>query len=251
MEDRRASNSEQGHAEGGASPASNLDPRPSPRHRRLASLWYDSVFLASMTGFTLGFSLRTEGMRHVPAQGPALLIANHQSYLDPPLVGLAARRHLRFLARQSLFEQPLFARLIRSLNAVPIDQEGLGLEGLRVILHYLRAGEAVLVFPEGERTHDGKLQLLRPGVQLLIKRARAPVVPVGIAGAYEAWPRRQSYPVPALLFLPASTGTLAVSIGRPLDADRLVALPRDRLLECLSVELHEVAARAERLRRKG
>jgi 1-acyl-sn-glycerol-3-phosphate acyltransferase len=217
---------------------------------RWSSLWYEGTFWASMTGLTLGFSLRTEGMEHVPRHGPALLIANHQSFLDPPLVGVAARRPLRYLARKTLFRRPALAWLIRSLNAVPIDQEGLGLEGLRVILHQLQAGQAVLVFPEGERTHDGSILPLRPGIQLLIKRARAPIVPVGIAGAFEAWPRWRPFPIPAPLFLPPGKGTLAVSVGPPLDAHHFLELPRDRVLAELFAHLQHVAQRAERLRRK-
>jgi len=247
MEDRGSTSGDRtARGEGGARSSALA----SPPEGRLASLWYDSVFLATMTGFTLGFSLRTEGMGHVPAAGPALLVANHQSFFDPALVGLAARRHLRFLARKTLFGHRFFARLIRSLNAVPIDHEGLGLAGLRVIVRQLQAGEAVLVFPEGHRTPDGQLQPLRPGVQLLIQRARAPVIPVGIAGAFEAWPRWRRYPVPAPLFLPAGARALAVSIGRPLAADRLLGLPRDGLLGALAAALERAMARAERLRRK-
>ena len=214
-------------------------------------LLYEGVFWASMTGLTLGFSLRTEGMRHVPPTGAALLIANHQSYLDPALVGLAARRHLRFLARKTLFRSRWFGWLIRTLNAVPIDQEGTGLEGLKTILHQLQAGQAVLVFPEGHRTGTGELLPLKPGIQLLIRRTEAPVVPVGIAGAYEAWPRWSPLPIPAPLFLPPGKGTLAVSVGRPLDRRRLLDLPRDTLLTELSAELQKVQHRAERLRRKA
>ena len=76
-------------------------------------------------------------------------------------------------------------------------------------------------------------------------------MPVGIAGAYDAWPRHRPLPIPAPLFLPAGRGTLAVAIGRPLDARRLVDLPRERLLETLLGEIRLAHARAERLRRKG
>ncbi|HEV2948308.1 MAG TPA: lysophospholipid acyltransferase family protein, partial [Gemmataceae bacterium] len=140
-------------------------------HDALSYLWYESFFWVSGPAMTLGFSLRTDGMRHVPKSGPALLIANHQSYLDPDLVGIAARRHLCFLARKTLFQNKVFAWLIRTLEAIPIDQEGIGIDGIRDILDQLQAGRAVLVFPEGERTHDGQLQPLRPGVSLLIKKA--------------------------------------------------------------------------------
>jgi 1-acyl-sn-glycerol-3-phosphate acyltransferase len=214
----------------------------------LSYLWYETIFWLSGPAMTLCFSLRTEGMSNVPPTGPALLIANHQSFLDPDLVGLAARRHLCFLARKTLFRNKLFTWLIRSLQAVPIDQKGIGIEGIRDILEQLEVGRAVLVFPEGERTHDGKMQSLRPGVSLLVKKAKAPVVPVGIAGAYEAWPRWRPFPIPAPLFLPAQKGRIAVSIGRPLDGRQLAELSRERLLADLFEELQKAFENANHLR---
>jgi 1-acyl-sn-glycerol-3-phosphate acyltransferase len=219
-------------------------------HDALSYLWYESFFWVSGPAMTLGFSLRTDGMRHVPKSGPALLIANHQSYLDPDLVGIAARRHLCFLARKTLFQNKVFAWLIRTLEAIPIDQEGIGIDGIRDILEQLQAGRAVLVFPEGERTHDGQLQPLRPGVSLLIKKAQAPVVPVGIAGAYDAWPRWRPFPIPAPLFLPAQKSTIALSIRPPLDGRQLAELPREKLLATLFDELKNAHDQAERLRRR-
>jgi 1-acyl-sn-glycerol-3-phosphate acyltransferase len=213
-------------------------------------LIYESAYWLSMCAMTLGFSLRTAGRRHIPCTGPALLIANHQSFVDPVLVGLATRRHLSFLARQTLFRRPALAWLLRHLSAVPIDHEGVGKEGIKAILEQLRAGRAVVVFPEGTRSRDGKLQPLRPGVQLLIKRTEAPIVPVGIAGAYDAWPRTQHLPTPAPLFLPAEGG-IAVVVGKPLDAGPLAQLPRDRCLAELFAALGSVQQQAERLRRNA
>jgi 1-acyl-sn-glycerol-3-phosphate acyltransferase len=203
-----------------------------------------------MAALTLGFSMRVRGMRHVPRRGPVLFIANHQSYLDPVLVGLAVRRHLCYLARKTLFEHPAFAWLIRMLNAVPIDQEGTGIEGLRVTLQLLQAGRAVIVYPEGERTPDGAMRPFEPGITLLIKRTQAPVVPVGIAGAYDAWPRWRTFPMPSPLFLPATERTIAVAVGQPLDARRFVELPRQQMLDALFAELDRMHQQAERLRRK-
>jgi 1-acyl-sn-glycerol-3-phosphate acyltransferase len=215
----------------------------------LSYLWYETCFWITGAAMTLGFSLRTEGMRNVPPTGPALLIANHQSFLDPDLVGIAARRHLCFLARKTLFRHKLLASLIGSLHAIPIDQEGTGIEGIRKILEQLEAGRAVLVFPEAHRTADGMIQPLRPGVALLIKKAKAPVVPVGIAGAHDAWPRHRPVPTPAPLFLPAMKGTIAVSIGKPLDGRQLAELPREKLLSDLFQELQQAHQKARRLRK--
>src|SRR6185369_12543889 len=121
-------------------------------------------------------SLRLRGTNNMPKTGPALVIANHQSYLDPLLVGLCARRPLVYLARKTLFKNPILAALIRSLNAVPIDQEGVGKEGIRVILEQLSLGKAVVVFPEGERSGTDEMLPLKPGILLLIKRTQAPIV---------------------------------------------------------------------------
>jgi 1-acyl-sn-glycerol-3-phosphate acyltransferase len=214
-------------------------------------VWYESWYCAAWTAFTLGFSFRYQGGRNVPATGPALLIANHQSFFDPVLVGLPARRHLTYLARKTLFKNPLFGAFLRSVNCVPVDQEGVAKEGLKTTVAKLHAGHAVLIFPEGERSWKGPMQPLKPGIQLLIKRAPAPIIPVGVAGAYEAYPRTAKVPLLSPLFLPANPkGPLAVSIGRPLDPKPLLELPRDRLLTELFNAIRAEQVKAEQLRRK-
>lgn len=221
----------------------------------LGSTWsswllYEGLYYIGLPLFHLGFSLRYEGGKNVPKNGPALIVANHQSFFDPWLVGMATSRHLVYLARKTLFKNPHFAKIIRGLNAVPIDQEGVGKEGIKAVLDQLGRGHAVLVFPEGERCWDGQFHRLKPGIQLLIKRAPVPVVPVGIAGAFDAYPRTKKFPVPSPLFLPASARTLAVSVGKPLDGRELSELPRDRMLEVLFEKMSESVRRAEKLRRK-
>jgi 1-acyl-sn-glycerol-3-phosphate acyltransferase len=213
-------------------------------------LLYEATYLASMLGMTIGFSLRTEGRSNIPASGPVLLVANHQSFLDPILMGLSSRRHLRFLARKTLFRNRFFAALISGLNAVPIDQEGIAKEGIKVVVEQLRLGQAVVVFPEGERTPDGLLHHPKPGVHLIIRLTEVPLVPVGIAGAFNAWPRWRKFPIPAPLFLPSQPGTLAVVVGKPLDGRRYARMPRPEALQELYVEINKVQQRAERLRRK-
>jgi 1-acyl-sn-glycerol-3-phosphate acyltransferase len=217
---------------------------------RLQYLWYELIFWFTFFGMTVWFSMRVRGRQHIPLDGPVLVIANHQSYLDSNLVGLATPRHLSYLARKTLFRNRFFAAMIRSVGAVPVDQEGVAKEGLKTVLQQLQAGRAVIVFPEGERSNDGAMQQLKPGILLLIKRAQAPIVPVGIAGAMEAWPRWKRFPVPAPLFLPATKRALAVSVGPALDAKRYAAMDRTQALAELFKALQVEKEKAEHLRRK-
>ena len=196
---------------------------------------YYSVFGPSFALATAGFSLRMFGRANVPRSGPAVLVANHQSFLDPWLVGQSAPRRLRYLARDSLFRLGPFGQLIRGFGAVPIDR-GFGKEGLRAVLDLLAQGEAVLVFAEGERTATGELQPLRPGVGLLISRAKCPVVPVGIAGAYAVWPRHRSLPAPRPVWAPAGRG-IGVAFGRAVAPESFGGLGRDAVLARLGAEL--------------
>jgi 1-acyl-sn-glycerol-3-phosphate acyltransferase len=214
----------------------------------VSHLWYDATYWLTGTGLLFGSSLRTEGARNVPASGPALLIANHTSYFDPVLIGVAARRRLSYLARKTLFQQTLFGKLLSSLNAIPVDQEGTGIEGLRQMLQLLREGHAVMMFPEGERTGTGHILDLKPGVSLLVKRANAPIVPVGIAGAYAAWPRTRTLPRLAPIFLGDNPAKIAVSIGRAIASEKFAAMPREQMLRELRILLECAQKRAERLR---
>jgi 1-acyl-sn-glycerol-3-phosphate acyltransferase len=232
-----------------AAPPSSATTPSLPDHLRHA--WYETGFWLSFTGVTLWFSLRTEGFKNVPAAGPVLLIANHQSFMDPVLVGLAARRHLHYLARKTLFRHVGLSWLMRSLNGVPVDQQGFARGGLKTMLDQLSAGHAVVVFPEGERTHDGKIGPFRPGIHLLIKRVDMAIVPVGIAGAFDAWARQRAFPIPAPLFWPAGKGTIAVSIGRPVSSVSLREKSREQALKELFAAVEKSHERAKRLRRKG
>src|SRR5207245_2160114 len=125
-----------------------------------------------------------------------------------------------------------------------------GRAGLKTTLQLLQAGRAVLVFPEGSRTKDGALLPLEPGIHLLIKRARPAIVPVGIAGAYDAWPSWRPWPTAAPLFLPPGPGTIALSVGPVLDPRHYAAMPREQCVNELFGMIRQVHERAERLRRK-
>ena len=138
------------------------------------------------------------------------------------------------------------------MNTHPVDQEGFAREGLKAMIELLGKGWPVLIFPEGERSMDGVMQPFRPGVHLILKKTHAPVVPCGIAGAFEALPRSRHPPIPghSPLFLPPGDCTLAVSIGKPLDGARFAKMPREAAVAELFEEVRKVQEHAERLRRR-
>ena len=135
------------------------------------------------------FRLRVVHGERMINHGPVILASNHESYLDPPLVGSVADRAIFFLARKTLLAGPFFGWLLPKLNVIPVDQEGNDRSALKALIRILKAGEGTLVFPEGERTHDGHLRPALPGLGFVIAKTLAPVVPMRIFGAREALPR--------------------------------------------------------------
>lgn len=135
------------------------------------------------------FRIETQGTGYVPRSGPALIVANHSSVLDPPIVAVAAPRSLYFLAKAELFSIPLFGRLVFALNARPVRREGGDSRALRTALRVLETGQALVIFPEGTRGDEGALREGRPGAGMLAVLSKAPVVPAYIEGSGRALPR--------------------------------------------------------------
>lgn len=146
--------------------------------------------------FATFFRARFCNPERVPRAGPVVLAANHASYLDPPLIGSGLPRAINYLARESLFRFPVIGSILRSWNAVPVDRDGGGAAGLRAILDRLLEGGAIILFPEGTRTRDGRLQPARSGIGLTVIKSTAPVVPVRVFGTYEAFGRHLRLPRP-------------------------------------------------------
>jgi 1-acyl-sn-glycerol-3-phosphate acyltransferase len=140
------------------------------------------------------FRLRVVHRERMINHGPVIMASNHESYLDPPLVGSVADRAIFFLARKTLLDGPFFGWLLPKLNVIPVDQEGNDRSALKALIRILKAGEGTLVFPEGERTLDGRLGPALPGLGFVIAKTLAPVVPMRIFGAREAWPRGSGRP---------------------------------------------------------
>lgn len=146
----------------------------------------------------LFFRLEARGREHVPREGALLLVSNHVSVLDPPLVGGAAPRKLYFLAKEELFRIPIFGRLIHAVNARPVRRDGSDSRALKTTLRLLGEGKAILIFPEGTRGRgDGRLGEGKPGAGMLAVMSGAAVVPVYVSGTDRALPRGATLPRPA------------------------------------------------------
>ena len=168
------------------------------------------------------------------------MLSNHQSNLDPVLIGLASDRRLNYVARRTLFGFGPFRWLINLFDAIPIDREGLGLEGLKETLRRLKRGEMVLLFPEGTRTPDGEVHQIKPGFCAVARRAGGPIVPVAMDGAFDAWPRRQRLPRRAVIHVQFGDPIGVAQIAE-MDDEQLVAEVERRIRCC-----HDRARRARR-----
>ena len=140
------------------------------------------------------FGLELLGTQHIPADGPVIIAPNHQTYADPPLVTIPVRRPVYYMAWSQLFAIPVFAGFIRRLRAFPVDIDATDTRAIREAARLLRAGEALMIFPEGGRTVDGALQPFKLGAFRLAVAHGAPVLPVTIQGGFEAWPPGKTLP---------------------------------------------------------
>ena len=193
----------------------------------LARWWYALCWVVCWAVCKALFRFHYTGRGNVPASGPLLVVSNHQSHLDPVLIGVACPRQVGALARASLFVGP-FGWLIRSFGAVPVER-GSATGGIRALLGMLRAGEAAIVFPEGTRTTDGQLQPFQGGFCAIARRGGAAIVPTTIDGAYAALPRGAALPRPRQIALAFKEPIMPDEIAR-LSDDEILALTTARIM---------------------
>jgi len=178
------------------------------------NLVYRAGWLSFKLLYSTYFRWRVFNRERVPLTGRVILASNHASFLDPPLVGSPINRQCSFLARDTLFNNPIARWVLHRWQAIPVDRDGSSAAGLKRILEALKADRAVVLFPEGTRTRDGELQRARSGVGLIVVKSGAPVVPVRIWGSYEAFGRHVKFPKPK---------QITVKYGQPLDFSALIA----------------------------
>jgi len=155
------------------------------------------------------FRIRVEGLENLPTSGPCLLLPNHQSALDPILVQGICPRPISTMTKSTQFASPVFRWILTSCDAFPTRRYRVDPQAIRVLLRNLEEGRVVCIYPEGERCWDGRLQPLRRGAIRVALRAGVPVIPVGIEGMYDTWPRWRSFP--------RLGRTVHLRFGAPLD----------------------------------
>ncbi|MEN3001686.1 MAG: lysophospholipid acyltransferase family protein [Armatimonadota bacterium] len=185
------------------------------------------LFFGVVLRFPLFCWLRIDGREHVPRRGGLIVIANHLSVADPIVLWYAAPRHICFMGRADVFQLPLIGGIVRLARAIPVRQRSADRAALMEAIEAVRDGEALGIFPEGECSETGELQPFLPGVLLVLRQTRAPVLPVGITGTPRLIPYGKLFPRPAF-------SVITVKFGCPIPAERILALPSpDQQLEFL------------------
>ena len=214
-----------------------------PNHQRSLAVAIFQWFVRWMfrVQLTLAYRFRVHGLENFPESGSTLICGNHQSFLDPVVIGVASPQPLNYLARQTLFESAPAVQMFLSLNdAIPIDRESIGLAGVKESLKRLKRGEMLVMFPEGTRSDDGELLPFKPGFELLARRTKSRILPIALDGCYQAFPRNAKLP---------KLGEIRVVFGEPIEYDEykdwsaeyLQTYLEERMAECLESARTKIA----------
>ena len=162
--------------------------------------------------FTTFYDYSTSGNHHVPLKGGSILAANHISFYDPPAIAVHLQRPLNYFARDTLFKG-LLGKLIHSLGTIPVTRNSADIKSLKAIFRVLKNNGAIVIFPEGTRSSDGRLSTSKPGAGMIACKSKATVIPVRIFGTFEIWGRHKKLPSPG--------GSIHISFGAPMTASEI------------------------------
>ncbi|MBD3309067.1 hypothetical protein GF339_21860 [candidate division KSB3 bacterium] len=146
--------------------------------------------------FPLYFRLTVIGLDNVPQDGAYILVANHESFLDPLLICTVSPRIIHYITFAFFYYHPAIHWYCKRVHCIPIKKEGNDISALKRALRLFKDGEIVGIFPEGQRSATGELGPGEPGTALLALKAKVPILPVGIQGTYESFPRSAKFPKP-------------------------------------------------------
>jgi 1-acyl-sn-glycerol-3-phosphate acyltransferase len=177
------------------------------------------------------FDLKVYGQHNIPASGGVLIVSNHQSNLDPVLLAVRLARPLNYIGKSELFEGRIGGWFLRRVvNAFPVRQGAGDIGAIRETIQRLREGHLLNIYPEGERTPDGRIGRMERGVGLIVHRARVPVVPVAIVGSFEAWPRDRRW---------LKGWPIRIGYGPPINLD---GMEEDEIVATIDRTLREMFA---------
>lgn len=174
------------------------------------------------------FRPKVIGTENIPLTGGVLIVSNHPTYLDPILLAIYSPRPFSFVAKRPLFYLPIVRTFLWLTDCVPVEQDAPDRRALRLSIQKLKAGDALVVFPEGTRSDHGKLRPFQLGPAMIAVEAQVPIVPCGLAGFYEAWKMEAPIPRPA---------PVAIVFGKPFMPELNPDLPRRELLTCITEQM--------------
>lgn len=180
------------------------------------------------------FRLSVRGLEHLPKSGAVVIACNHASFLDPPLIALAMPRQIFFLARKTLFKNKLFGGFIKYYGAYPVSRSDA--RGMLTALRLLKDDKPLLLFPEGTRTLDGKLQPIKTGTAWLAVHGNCQILPIWIEGSYQSFPKGNKYPKPA---------KITVEIGTLINPKDIIGNNEDEIILNTTKELQNVMSHFE------
>jgi len=175
-------------------------------------IWHEGGRLLLVGMLYLIYRIKVYGKENLPANGPVVVLSNHQSFLDPLICQNWRWRPFYYITRVTLFKG-FWGLIIDGFYTIPINQDGADLKSMRAIIEILKRGRVVCLYPEGSRTYDGKIAEIRPGFGLLVRRSGATIVPMVMDGIFERWPRTQKFP--------KLGGRVGVMYGKPIPADMI------------------------------
>ena len=194
-------------------------------------IWHEFGRFISVGIVWLMYRVKVYGKENIPQDGAVLILSNHQSFLDIMLCQGWLRRPFYYVPRDTLFVG-FWGWMIDSFYTIPINQEQVGIKSMRAIIDILKHGHIVCLYPEGSRTFDGKIDEIKPGFSLLVRRSGAVMLPMVIDGIFERWPRGQKYP--------KFGGRVGVMYGKPIPADHIKEIGEEKFITEFNKTLHKM-----------